>query len=280
MRILWGVAALITAALAGACARGGDELPAQAASVEEIAAASPDAAMKERWRDAAAKGQLPPLESLPGGRRGVVVRTPAQVADAPRTPAAPVIQDTVVATVQPFSRVPLEEYTGAFTVTNATPGVITGTVTGRPEPFELHFKLPDAVRLVPLDLKSPHRLLVRDAVVNQSLRRELFLSTADRAPMLVFISDGAMRPYARRFEEIPLDVRQLPPGADAVSRVTVTLGGAAATLRPGDRARLTVGGMPLEVFLETSYWTPPDRIETVEGDAYHVTLMLYRPTPG
>ena len=95
-------------------------------------------------------------------------------------------------------------------------------------------------------------------------------------PVLVYISDGGMRPYARRFDELPLSITQRAPGRDSVALVTVTLGGASATLRPGERAQLTFGGAPVGIFLENSYWTPSERVETAEGDAYHVTLMLYR----
>ncbi len=117
---------------------------------------------------------------------------------------------------------------------------------------------------------------MRDELENQSIRRELMLSAGDARPVLFYLSDGGTRPYARRLPE-GLSVTQRPPSPDSVASATVTLGGATATLRPGQRASLTVGGVPVGVFLQSSYWTPAEKIETAEGDAFHVTLMLYRP---
>ncbi len=268
-------AILLAATLVAACARASDE-PARVSDVDQLVAASPDSAMKQRWRDAAAKGQLPSFESLPAVQQRIAVRTPAQVADSPRAVVPPTIQQGVVATVRAFSRTPVPQYAGAFAVTSSTPSSIVGTLTGRTDPFELHFKLPDTTQLAAVQPNAQYRLRVRDELENQSLRRELMLSASDSRPLLFYLSDGGTRPYARRFPE-GLSVTQRPPGADSVAPVTVTLGGATATLRPGDRATLTAAGVPIGVFLQSSYWTPADKIETAEGDAFHVTLMLYRP---
>jgi hypothetical protein len=279
---------LISATLAFsalACTRAADDTPPRVSSVDQIIDAVPDSAMKQRWRDAAARGQLPAFDSLPASSRGVTTRTPAQVVDSPRVAAPTGIQQGVVATVRPFSTRPVTQYAGAFVITSASAAVIRGTLAGRQEPFELHYKLPAGAQLMEPAPNAQHQLRVRDEVDNQSIRRELVLTTADRAPVLVYISDGGMRPYERRFDDLPLSITQRAPGRDSVAPVTVTLGGANATLRPGERAQFTVGGVPIGVFLESSYWTPSDRVETAEGDAYHVTLMLYRvrggaPPPG
>lgn len=269
---------LVLAAIA--CTRVADDSPPRVSSVDQIIDAVPDSAMKQRWRDAEARGQLPSFDSLPAASRGVTTRTPAQVADSPRVPAPPSIQQGVVATVRPFSTRPVAEYVGAYVITSASAAAIRGTLAGRQEPFELHYKLPGGAQLIDIAPNAQYRLRVRDDVDNQSIRRDLILTTADRAPVLVYISDGGMRPYARRFDELPLSITQRAPGRDSVALVTVTLGGASATLRPGERGQLTFGGTPIGVFLESSYWTPSDRVETAEGDAYHVTLMLYRLRPG
>jgi hypothetical protein len=269
-------AILLFATLIAACGRATDDKPARVSSVDQLVAASPDSAMKQRWRDAAAKGQLPSFESLPAVQQRVAVRTPAQVADSPRSVTPQPIQQGVVATVRAFSRTPVPQYAGGFAVTSSTASTIVGTLTGRTEPFELHFKLPDTTQLAAVQPNAQYRLRVRDEVENQSIRRELMLSAADARPLLFYLSDGGMRPYARRFPE-GLSVTQRPPGRDSVAPVTVTLGGGSATLRPGERASFNVGGIPIGVFLQSSYWTPADKIETAEGDAFHVILMLYRP---
>lgn len=268
-------ASLFLATLILACGRARDDQPVRVSSVDQLVAASPDSAMKQRWRDAAAKGQLPPLESLPAVQQRVAVRTPAQVVDSTRSVAPSAIQQGVVATVRAFSRTPVQQYTGAFTVTSSTAGTIVGTLTGRAEPFELHYKLPDTTQLTAVQPNAQYRLRVRDELENQSIRRELMLSASDASPVIFYLSDGGARPYARRFPE-GLSVTQRPPGGDSVAPVTVTLGGATATLRPGERANLTVAGAQIGVFLQSSYWTPSDKIAAAEGDAFHVILMLYR----
>src|SRR4029434_10832216 len=91
---------LLVATVLAACGRTTEDKPARVSSVDQLVAASPDSAMKQRWRDAASKGQLPSFESLPSVQQRVSVRTPAQVADSPRTPAAPTIQPRAVATVR------------------------------------------------------------------------------------------------------------------------------------------------------------------------------------
>ncbi|MGH7694782.1 MAG: hypothetical protein ACRENH_07365, partial [Gemmatimonadaceae bacterium] len=223
---------LLAATVIAACGRARDDKPVRVTSVDQLVAASPDSAMKQRWRDAAAKGQLPSLESLPAVQQRVAVRTPAQVVDSPRTAAPPAPQQGVVATVRAFSRTPVEQYAGAFTITNSTANVIVGTLAGRSEPFELHFKLPDTTQLAAVQPNAQYRLRVRDELENQSIRRELMLSGSDGGPVLFYLSDGGMRPYAKRFPE-GLSVTQRPPGRDSVAPVTVTLGGASTTLRPG-----------------------------------------------
>ncbi|MEW5915690.1 MAG: hypothetical protein AB1762_04770 [Gemmatimonadota bacterium] len=273
MRILASANVLL---LLAACARGDDGKPARLTSADQLAAASPDSAMKRRWREAAEKGQLPSLDSLPAVETRLTNRIPPQVVDSSRQPARPTIQQGVVATVRPFSTRPVEQYTGAFTVTNTTATSITGTLTGRREPFELHFKLPDTTQLAAIPANSQQQLHVRDEVDNSSLRRELILSSADRIPLLAYVSDGGMRPYVRRFEQFPLTLTQRPPARDSISPVTVALGGATATLRPGERTQLNVGGNRLGVLLLSSHWTSAERVETSEGDAYHVTVMIYR----
>ena len=144
MRLLASANVLL---LLAACGRADDET-AQVSSVDQLEAASPDSAMKQRWREAAAKGLLPPFDSLPAIRTRVSTRTPAQVVDSPRTATSPTIQSGIVGTVRVFSRQRVDRFDGPFMVTDTTASSITGTLPGRTEPFELHYKLPDTAQLV------------------------------------------------------------------------------------------------------------------------------------
>ena len=154
---------------------------------------------------------------------------------------------------------------------------MSGTITGRQNLLELIYRMPaDSAFAASLRPGTALRLSLRDEVVGQSQRAEVLLVDAGRVPVMFQVSDGSARPFTRRFEELPLTVTQLPPGRDGESTVAVTLGGARNVLRVGQQAVFAMGSARLDVRLLSSTWTAAGKIETAEGDPFHVTLVAYR----
>ena len=272
LRVLSCVAGLSIAA----CARP-ESAPARVDSLGQILVAVPDSAMRDRWRDAAAKGQLAPLESLPVPNVALATRTPVTVGDTGRVAQLPTISPQTAAELRVASLDAPDRYSGTFTVVSAGAGRVSGTITGRQNPLELIYRMPaDSAVTTSLRAGTGLRLSLRDEVVGQSQRAEVLLTDAGRVPVMFQLSDGSARPYARRFEEIPLTVTQLPPGRDGESAVAVTLGDARNVLRAGQQAVFAMGAARVEVRLLSSTWTAADKIETAEGDPFHVRMVAYR----
>ncbi len=84
------IPAIVCAGVGLACARK-DEPPQRVDSLGQILAAIPDSAMRQRWREAAAKGQLAPLESLPVPNQPLATRTRATIRDTGNIAKTPTI---------------------------------------------------------------------------------------------------------------------------------------------------------------------------------------------
>jgi len=265
--------AILCASLALACARI-DESPQRVDSLGQILAAIPDSAMRQRWREAAAKGQLAPLESLPVPNQPLATRARATIRDTGDVAKVPTIPEQTVADVRVAAVDAPETYSGAFTVLSAAPGRITGRITGRTSPLAIIYRVPgDSSAAGSLAAGTELRLRLRDEVVNNSQRAEIILADVARIPVLFKLSDGGNQPYARRFEDVPISVSQQSPARDGVAPVAISLASARAVLRPGDRAVLTAGTARVEFILLSSYWTAPQGIETAEGDPFHVIIV-------
>jgi hypothetical protein len=168
-------------------------------------------------------------------------------------------------------------YTGAFVLTDVQAGRLAGRITGRAAPLEIHYKLPGNAVLADARQTGTLTLVLQDDIEGVSLRRKVAL-LAGRSPLLFWLSDGGDRPYNRVFEELPLRVRQQPPGADSLSAVAITFGRETFTLRRGGRRQARgVDGRVVEFYLLSSYWTRAADVATAEGDAYHVMLLAWRP---
>ena len=271
------VAPAILCMVAGVGCSRPEAAPQQVDSLGQILAAVPDSAMRQRWRDAAAKGQLAPLESLPVPGQALATRTPATVRETGIVAKTPAINAQAVADVRVAALDAPTTYAGAFTVLSAAPGRLSGRIDGRPAPLDIVYRVPgNASGVTALAAGTALRLRLRDEVVDNSQRAEVLLSDAARVPVLFKLSDGSRQPYARRFEDMPISVTQQPPGRDGVAPVAVSLGDGRAVLRPGDRATLPVGGIRVEFILLSSYCTAPKDIETAEGDPFHVMLVGHR----
>ena len=249
----------------------------QVQNLDEVLAAVPDAAMRERWRAAQAEGRLPPLESLRLPTQTVAVRQRATVpaATAPPQTTARVPQGAV-ADVRAIANPPVANYDGNVTLDSVDRERIVARLPDGAQAarVEVAYKLPDGATLA-TPTQQPVSLLLSESIASGSQRRIVGFSQ-ERAPLLWRISDGDRKPYARTFAAAQLSVRQNAPGADGVSTVTISYGGRQIMLRPGERNRARDARGEIEFFLETSYYTAPASVELSEGDPYHVRLVAWR----
>jgi hypothetical protein len=257
-------------------------------NLDDVLAAVPDSAMRERWRAAQSAGQLPPLESLRVPTNPLSTRRPATVDTSRPSPPSMQIPQNAVADARALLTPPLSDYEGGVIVETIEPNRIVARLSdstaGAPPQgrIEIHYKLPAGAQLVQLPASAALSLSFHESLEDGSLRRIIGLML-ERTPVLLRVSDGDRQPYARNFPAAQLSVRQNAPGTDSVSTVMITYGGRTLTLRPGDRQRTRDARGELEFFLESSYYTPPARVALSEGDPYHVRLMVYRvraPAPG
>jgi hypothetical protein len=242
-------------------------------NVEQIVASIPDSAMRTRWRQAAANGQLPDLRTLPVPAAPVATRKRVVIHGNEPLPRGLLIPDQAVADVRLVGADTLREYRGPITLRDSTAGRLTGFLSSR-APVEIQYKLPANQRL----MLMPGTLLLtyRDDVVNHSLRRELLL-TASEVPVLMHLNDGSSTPYDRTFREFALRVRQTGQVEQHVSPVEITYRDQQLVLRLGERKRARDANGEVEFFLLSSHYLQAGEILTAEGDPYHVTLMMYRP---
>jgi hypothetical protein len=248
----------------------------QVQNLDQVLAAVPDAAMRERWRTAQKEGRLPPLDMLRLPTQPVSARQRAAVpsTESPQTTAR--VPQAAVADVRAVASQPIADYDGAVTLDNVDQGRIVARLpeAAKSVRVELAYKLPQGATLAP-PTPQPVSLFLSESVPAGSQRRIVGLSQA-RTPLLWRIDDGDSKPYARTFAAAQLSVRQNAPGADGPSTVTISYGGRSLTLRPGERSRARDARGEVEFFLESSYYTRAASVELAEGDPYHVRLIAWR----
>jgi hypothetical protein len=249
--------------------------------IDKVLTGVPDPAMKERWRNADAAGALPPINAVPAAKQPVALRRPVWVQVAAAEPSRPVIAAQAIVAAQPFSRVPVTQYDGAFQITSHRPGVLIGTLKDRTEPLELYYRLPRQKQLLDIKEKIVLNLKLRDEVVDTALQRRVILHTAQGTTPFVFIAEGSQQPYRQTIEELKLTVEQLP--ADEAPKevaqhpfVKLTYGDASLTLKPGERGKLGEGERALEAYLLESLAIEPQLTLLREGQPYYVNVILYR----
>lgn len=272
---------VLCAALVSSC-RPAEPAERRVEDLEDVLAAVPDSAMRERWREAQDAGRLPPLDSLRVPTNPIATRTPATVDTTRQVPPSVQIPQGAVADARAAVTPPISDYEGPATLeeVGATSMILrltdTAAAGAATQPrMEIHYTLPTGARLAQLPASASVSLIFHESVESGSQRRIIAVAQ-ERAPVLVRVSDGSQTPYARTFRGAQLSVRQNAPDADSISTVTITYAGRALTLRPGERQRTRDARGDVEIFLESSYYTPAARVQLAEGDPYHVRFMVYR----
>lgn len=247
--------------------------------IDQIVASVPQEEMRERWRSAHSNGQLPNLNKIPMPQEPISMRrrTMAAEGDLDKKISKPDMPEGVVADVRLWSVVPMDEYAGPFSILEKSADKWVGRIQKVAEPFEIHYRFPDKSALMAPPETAALHLTFREKVVNLSLHRLVHLRDQDGLPWLLFISEGSGQPYYRAFDQPTLSIRQENPSKDGVAPVTVTYETQQRTLRPGDLVTLDTRQGKIKIFLLSSYYTLTTQWPAIEGDPYHVALVLYRP---
>lgn len=267
----WALCAMV--GLLTACASPG---ASRLSSLDQVLAGVPNADMQQRWRQAEAEGRLPPLQAIPVPRQGIEQRHRSVVAEPAREPIRPVIPARTVATVLPFSRMPVESYDGPYQIVSIKPGVIVGNLVHQEHPYELHYKLPGEVQQLAIAEPVEVTLSVRDEVVDSALQRRVVLSTRTGEVPLALIAEGSNAPYRLIMDAPDLSIEQVDVDEKTgVAGLKVSYDGDSITLKPGGRGQ--VGReRPLAVYVLESSAMPRQRAMLQEGQPYYVNVMLYR----
>lgn len=268
-RLARGAAAML--ALAVPCGAAAQDPPVR--SVEEILATVPSDEMRARWRAAAAAGELPPLEALPRPRTAPVPRRRATASN--QTLAQAPVDTQFPGDARIASGDAGLSYQGPLRLQRSEAGRITVRIPGRPGVVQIEFDLPGSQRFLETATSGTLDSHLVEEVVDNSLRQ--LISLEDSAgTVLLYVADGSRTPYRRFFPEIPLLLEQQRPDEGGASPLAVQLAGEQFVLRPGERKRVTVGSDTLEIYLGSTYYTDPARIELAEGSPYSVKFMIFR----
>lgn len=244
-------------------------------SVEQALASVPDTALRARWRAAFAEGRIAPLESLRVSGPAVAAREPARAKEDSTPQSAPrALPAGTLADVRVYSTEPLLNYQGSLHVTSSEPGRLTGRLD-KGDAITLLYRIPAPPGAAPFK-DSVFELSLRQEIVGASLRLEIRLSNA-RGLQLFFLSDGETgKPYARKFTDPPLALRQRPPDGNGTAALETAYSGRSFLARPGDHRSVGEGASRLGFYLLSNLYSPSGRSRESDGDAYHVRLMLYR----
>lgn len=247
----------------------------RAATVERLIRSIPDERTQQFLRVAAANGLLERVLDVILPQNQFVTRTNARVPVARQQSNRPRIPASVLADVRPFSETPVIQAAGPFRVLSSRPGLIVGRVADKPDPVELFYKLPENRQVIGVPPNSVLTITLRDETFGMAQHREVTLLAGDGRPLLYFLSDGSPRPYARSVASQTLRIVQQAP--DATGRAPVSIAGtgfAPQVIRVGSRTVVGPVGRQSEfVLLESS--VPSEASRSSEGDAYHVTILMY-----
>jgi len=266
------IAAAISAAVSSACSISRTH---KAVQLDTVLQGVADPAMQQRWKRADAEGKLPPFDALAAPAKTVVRRQPVVMREPVTEPRRPVINAATVATVEPFSRTPIDAYDGPFQVLKHEPGLLVGTTNSSREPLELHYKLPNGARAITLRRDDALVLTLRDQVDDSALQRRVVLRRREGAALLVYLAEGSNTPYRQSISSVHLDIRQRSDGENPHPPVEVTYGGATVVLKPGTHARIGRADRAAEIHLLESSARTKAQTMLGEGQRFYVNLILY-----
>jgi hypothetical protein len=252
-----------------------DAQPSSDSALLRILSAIPDSQARRFWRDAARSSDLARMAAqMMSFERPVTPRRIARINPRALQFQPPLIPDSALADIVPFSTNPIAAFRGRFLVTSVARGRVTGRLDNHPTPFELYYKLPASRTLPNVRPGSPLELRLLDDSYGMSRRRRILLKSEAGALLLWYFSDGSNTPYRLRLTDPPILIAQQQREPRSVSTVDFSLGGqSTVSLRPGQSATVTWQGRRYEVVVLESVTGPRSRES--EGDAYHVTVLLY-----
>lgn len=244
--------------------------------IDKLTAGIEDKQMRQLWIQAHEEGRLPPIERIPVPDKRVAERRPAKPDKMPPspTPVRPLIHESVIAEIQPFSPKALHQYKGDFQIVENKPGVLVGRIRDADSLLEFHYKLPTKYKRVPLRERTRLQLNFRDDVRDSALQRRIVLSDkGDIAPFL-YIAEGSNEPFYAVVREVGLKIEQgkeigNPP-------VKVTYKGDSVVLKQGQRKRMGRGDKAVEIFLRSSVAIDQKKEVLREGQPFYVNLVIYQ----
>lgn len=274
--------ALAAASALASCAGPRGEGPAEPEpqrDVDRILVGVSDPVMRERWEEADAAGELPPLDAVPtvDPDEAVAVRAVPgpELKEERQAARRPQLPEGTVADVQPFCTEPLQIYEGGVRVTGAGDGLVVAALDGRSAPLELHYALPGG-EVLAVDEGERLRLGLRDEVVDAAQQRRVVLHDGEGNGPLLYLAEGSTAPFRTSVEELGLTIEQ-ERGADTRRpAVRVSRGGESVVARPRERATLGSGAGALRVFVLDSVAAPAGAL-LLEGQPNYVRLLVYRP---
>lgn len=268
----WLLPALLAVLLATACAPTPKEQEME--PIDRVSRGVADPKMQERWKQAEARGELPPIEAIPTPEQPVTMRRPIVVKEPAEQLRRPVISAETVVDAQIFSLEPITRYDDVLQVTKHEPGVLIGTLRQREEPLELHYRLPGERFQLAIPERAKLQLSFRDEVVASALQRRIVLRAEEGTTPFVYIAEGSDQPYWQTIDDLGLVIKQ--QRAEGNPPVEVTYAGNTVTLKQGEHQKLGEGARAVEVYLITSIAESPQRAMLQEGQPFYVSLILYR----
>lgn len=276
-------ALLLCSALLGAGCRSlrgdGPKEPKPETPVDEVLVGVPSPEMRERWKEAEAKGELPPLDDVPRPEAGDAVATAGAgtLKESQHRPKRPEIPAGAPPDVQPFSTVPVTEYRGEFAVEKLGPGLLVGRLEKLERDLELHFKLPGPSQELAVAEDARLQLALRDEVLDTTLQRRIVLHEAGKAT-LVFLAEGSDGTYRTTLDELGLTIAQEPTERTPEHPpVRLSLRDRSVTLAPGERGTLGEGPDALQAIVLESLAQSRAVTVLTEGLSNYVRVLVYRP---